>query len=219
VVAALALLAGAAQATPQFDVGLGLSAAELAPNGTWYQEGHPYTTKLNTPGAMLGFSDKFNDDWKWNAHYVHLGTKRGDALACDRDEHYSGTGDCGPVGNVARYLSAGSGNGLAFTAERTVGISGYAASRVRIGLEAGPYVYRPKNFVRVDGWNATPDSEPQTIYKINTRRYQVGYVVGVNVYLTDAWRVSARRYANRCLPSADACLWDATTAITLVYSF
>lgn len=198
----------------QLELGLGITQATPVGNGGWYQLGLPHHLDLRSSTWSVGLVHDLAPQWRGRVQYVNLGMYRSDAMAADRDEDYSPAAHaCLPGCNVARYIGNGSANGIVIAAERLFDFGAW-----RLGIEAGPYLYRPIWRVTVEGWKAAKDQPGQTIQHNNPEHLKIGAVVGFSVG-QGAWSLSLRHYWNKCTPSTYACLWREVDTLSVLYRF
>jgi len=212
---AILLFTSIAAHAVDLEVGIGFNNAHIAPNGTWYQEGFPYSVNLKSKIWSIGVSDDINRNWKWRVEYVNLGIFRSDAIATPVDANYNPNNNppCnGPCVAESRFVGNGSANGISTLVEyHTTGDIQYGISG---GINWSYKIWRES----VYGWTWSRDVPGKTIDVSIPERLTPNLTFGVSIK-KENHELRLDQYFNRCLPSAYACIWDKMTTVRYVYHF
>lgn len=163
----LALLATTAQASDFYlNLGVGVSQFQrTTQNGTWFQEGQPYSMQLTDLAGKLGLGYKLNPDWAVEVNGLSFGRVTSAGLAVP-DEHYE------PMAHKPKYGAPAPNH---FDArQRSFGGEVVVLRSFTLGE------FRP--FLKAGGW-ATYNDMPYTILSqpdmhVSQDRY-TGYTVGI----------------------------------------
>lgn len=166
-----------------FEVGSGINVYQKQGNGTWYQEGQPYSTSTRSPVLIAGLAGSVysTQSWgiDWHVRYVNLGKTSADCMCTPMDENYSipqkkklNLYDV----QDARFVGNGNVQGVALTLEPYWMHKGW-----RFGVEAGPWFYRATWDETISNWAPGPGVPTRTISASTNRAIRVGAVVGASV--------------------------------------
>ncbi|SDH08920.1 hypothetical protein SAMN05216466_10759 [Paraburkholderia phenazinium] len=184
VVASLALAASTASAESwfQFEAGIGASVYSKGPDGLWLQDAFPHKLRLEAPAFETGLTGPVwqSANWgvDWHADWAWLGSVHTDALAVPLDSNYNSktkscNGTCLPL---ADYSGSGHAQ-VAFIALEPH----YDIGKWRLGVEAGPSLYRTTWVENVNNIQYSAGAPPISMRLASTDGWRVGAVVGASV--------------------------------------
>ena len=167
----------------QFEAGIGANTYQTMGDGTWYQEGAPYSKlRLTFPAVEVGarFNVVQRESWGVALHmdYVFLGRVASDCWCTPVDALYNTqTKQIAPSAiPLARYTGSGNAQGIALTVEPYLKRGAW-----RFGVEGGLFPYRPQWDETVSNWATTPGATPITIHAHTSNALRLGAVVGISV--------------------------------------
>jgi len=183
IVALLIWSAVASAAGPQLEIGVGVTHATHADNGTWWQEEFAHDLTMNSPSLSIGGKWPIDsqrlafDRWYLRAGYEYLGTFKSSALASASDEDYWGcryhTETCWPL---SHWHGQGAVQGLYATLVPEIDMGTYA-----IFFEAGASLYRSSWRVDIPDWRPTRAGPVQSLTATHATRWETTYLVGLGV--------------------------------------
>jgi hypothetical protein len=210
-------LAGAGAQAMEFEAAVGATYMKPLPNGTWYQEGFPYSMQRSRPAWFIGVSHQIAEHWRIHVDYVDLGVYHVDAIATPVDSNYNAAtrscnGDC-----VARsrFISSGSANGIRVPIEYFKKLS----DDREWNISAGPYFTREPWRVTVLDWKQVATDPGITIHVENAARLRVAAFIGAGYKFDKHWEARVDLYAVRGYKDNVPAVWQTITAGTLVYHF
>lgn len=182
----------------QWEVGAGKSFASAQGDGVWYQQAFPHALDLREAAFKVGITGEVNRHLRWHLDAVHLGRFSSDGMATPHDDNYSPSsangcnGACLPL---VRFTGSGTVGGLAATLEA------HTRGPWKLGVEAGPFLYRSSWKMRVPGWYPSQQSKSGHFEAVASPRnldfgaaeWKVGGVVGLT-FGRGPWTLSMRRY-------------------------
>lgn len=147
---ALGVLIVGAAAQTRVEAGIGMSMAKKPPDGMWYQDGLAHQLQLKDRSYSFGLSgDTPIKGLRWSGKYFNLGqfASHAEANADDNDDASRrgkanvNPADC-PIKFAAdcHYNWNGSGGVRGLLA--SLGLELFSVGPVKIGLEAGPFIYK-----------------------------------------------------------------------------
>jgi hypothetical protein len=170
----------------QFEAGAGATIYQTE-NGRWYQNGQPQNeVTKHAPAFSFGVAgsvlERGNWGLGWHGDYVNLGRASASCMCLARDEDYA----AGREGPRARFSGSGRAQGVSLTLEPY-----YWTHGVRVGVEAGAFVYHSSWSESVTGW--TVNDLPRQDIALSSSRWNVAPVAGVSVG-SGPWSLSYRHY-------------------------
>ena len=209
IIPVLALIMGAALLPAhavRFEIGAGYSVGKPIANGSWRQQGNPYTMHTN---GLTWYAGVSGHPWRyltWHADYVNLG--RYSENSWDTTDQAYGAGCRGPnCGWWGQFVGSGSDQGIRVTAGPRFGGRHWGVS-----LQAGPYFY-------LSTWSVTiyPSTGGQ-FAATHMNRVQVGDVVDVTARYRE-FTLTLSRYLMRAPWDRYPPLIYGATTITAGMSF
>lgn len=158
----------------ELEAGLGFSKTEKQPNGTWYQEGFPYTLDLKKKSFYIGARHQIRPDLSAHINYVHFGVLHADAIATTDDNYDPATHGCvgGKCVAQSHFVGSGLSDGIKFAAEWDPYENGF-------GLIGGLFLFHPRWCTTVYDWTLSTDMPPSTIQHCIKNRWTIRPVIGV----------------------------------------
>lgn len=199
-VAGMALVLSSAAHSESFfeiEAGIGLTNFNTV-NGRWYQENMPADqVTRDAPEFSLGLTGPIMSRGKWgvdwHADYVNLGRASASCYCTPIDGNYDFANK--RLSNKydvddAYFTGSGRAQGVAFTAEPYYWFHG-----VRLGAEAGAYVYRGSWDEWVGGWSQNMTMQKEN-FSLSESSWGVAPVAGVSIG-DGVWTLSYRHYFMR----------------------
>lgn len=212
-----------AQSWFQFEAGIGESFFSTRGNGVWYQEGFPYSLKLNFPAIEAGITGDLyqRDYWGISYHldYVWLGRVSSDAWATS-DENYDQTRHtciraCTGSNRLARFVGTGTAQGVYLTIEPHLDYKGW-----RLGVEAGPFLNISRWTETVYDWNAhTVDGGPNVFQVHNNAAPQLSWVLGTSIAYKSFTLTYQYFMTNGRSSETFPAIWHGTHVLMVKYRF
>jgi len=205
---AAALTALAANAV-EFEAGLGISQTHKQPNGTWYQEGFPYSLDLRKKSFYLGVRHQLTPQFSIHADYVNFGVLHSDAIATPGDSNYDAVNhSCvGACVAQSRFVGSGRSDGLKVAANWMPRPDGF-------GVIAGAFLFKPSWAVTVYDWKQSADQPGQTIQHSIQSKWVLRPVVGIN-YRIDKVDIRLEHYFNKPYSSSETGITRSTTMLSV----
>lgn len=190
-IAAIALISplyGHADPLFRAESGTGVTSYETE-EGRWYQDRMPYTMSTIRMEYSAGFTGAVTSRGKWgvdwHADFVNLGRATVSCQCDTSDADYK----AGHTQHTALFSGSGRALGGAFTVEPYRWYGG-----VRIGVEAGAFVYHANWSESVTGW--TVSDAPTQNFSLSSSGWHVAPVAGVSIG-NGVWSLSYRHYFMR----------------------
>ncbi len=190
----------------RFEIGAGYSVGKPMANGTWRQNGNPYTMHTNGPTWYAGVAGHPYHWLAWHADYVNLGSYSENSW--DTTDQAYGAGCRGPnCGWWGQFVGSGHSQGIRVT----VGPD-FSAGHWHISLQGGPFFY-------ISMWSVTvyPSTGGQ-FTATHMNRVQVGDVVDASVRY-QAFALTLSRYLMRAPQDRYPPLIYGATTLTAGMSF
>ena len=153
------------------ELGVGYARGKIVANGTWRQQGNPYTMKTNNPTWFIGVTGKPYQYLAWHADFVHIGTYSENSW--DTSDQSYGSGCRGPhcSGGWYHFIGSGMSQGVRITVGPSV-----SAGHWHLSLQGGPFFYE-------SSWSVTIYNTcgQQIVTATHMPRVQVGDTVGANL--------------------------------------
>ncbi|RQH09737.1 hypothetical protein [Paraburkholderia dinghuensis] len=160
------------------ELGAGWQVSRDMGDGTWYQEGGPYTRRLSGPAFMAGLTGPVwapaNWSVRWHLDYVYYGGLEA-GCTCVPDAQYNAVAHARaiPLGQTAQlsyFHSQGHVQGIPLTLD-----AGYSWGKWRFAVDAGAWVYWQT-------WHVNAFQEWGTWGNLSHRATaQLGYVAGTRI--------------------------------------
>lgn len=200
-----------ARAEPRIEAGVGMSRTNPQPNGTWYQEGFPYTLDLTKKSFYLGLREQITPTVSAHINYVNFGVLHADAMATPVDANYDPVSQSciGPCVAQSHFVGSGRSDGVKFALQWNP--NGF-------GLIGGLFVFKPRWQTTVYNWTWAADVPTRTIEHSIKSQWVVRPVIGV-AYRKDAWEMRLEQYFNKPYSSTETGIARSTTMLTLGYTF
>jgi len=181
-------------------------------NGRWYQDNMPMNeVQSRAPEFSFGITGALvtRGSWgvDWHADYTNLGRAAAQCF-CTSDENYDLKRKRkirADWPNDAFFTGAGRAQGIVLSVEPY-----YWTHGLRLGVEAGAYVYRAQ-------WDEYADIKPAPV-TIHTRYWSVAPVVGISVGGA-VWSLSYRHYFLKRANMEYPALWNDADVIEIKRRF
>lgn len=198
------------------EASVGASKLSKGPNGTWYQEGFPYTLSLKSESLSFGVKNKINETTYWRAGYLYFGRASSEAVATASDENYSGVAPTycnGRCWDMSHWYGTSHINGIYAGVVKEVLKLPVMGEEVPLSVEGGIYAYIATWTMTIPDWKACELCGPQYLQVEHKKLpYATPYVgVGIGpvwisyyakmqaqgdkwpaVYRGEAWRIELR---------------------------
>lgn len=210
------MLIGSANAL-EFEGGIGIAKTSPQPNGTWYQEGFPYTMDLTKKAFYIGVKHKVAPNASVHIDYVNFGVLHVDAIATPVDSNYNSLNKppCnGPCVAESRFVSSGRNDGI----KLAVNWSPWSVNQEGFGVISGVILSNQGWDTTVYNWKQSADSPGITIYNHIKREWVLRPMFGV-AYKMDQWEVRLEKYFNKPYSSVNTGITKSTTMLSVGYSF
>lgn len=208
----LALCAMTAHAV-EFEAGLGVAQTQRQDNGTWYQEGFPYSLDLTKKAFYLGVREQITPTVSAHVDYVNFGILHTDAIATTDDNYDPVAHGCkGTCVAQSHFVGSGRSDGLKVAAQWMPG------GDKGFGLIGGVFLFKPSWKVTVYDWTLAYDMPPRTIQHSIQSRWTLRPVIGVS-YRIDRFDLRLEHYFNKPYDSVNTGITKSTTMLSLGYSF
>jgi hypothetical protein len=170
-------------ASAGLELGVGITHATHADNGTWYQEEFGHHLMMNSPSLSIGWKSIAKENILGfervyvRGGYEYLGRFRSDALATASDQNYGACRytitNCWPL---SHWHGSGVVQGMYATVQPEIDMSGYS-----IFFEGGASLYRASWKVDIPDWRPAEAGPVQSLTALHATRWQSTYVVGLGV--------------------------------------
>lgn len=201
----------------EFEGGIGVANTQPQPNGTWYQEGFPYSMDLTKKAFYIGVKEKIAPNASVHLDYVNFGVLHVDAIATPVDSNYNPANrpPCnGPCIAESRFVSSGRSDAI----KLAVNWSPWSENQEGFGVITGAILFNQGWGTTVYNWKQSKDSPGITIQNYISRRWTLRPVIGV-AYKKDQWEVRLEQYFNKPYSSVNTGIAKSTTMLSVGYSF
>jgi hypothetical protein len=166
----------------QLELGAGVSHAGIRSNGTWYQQGLPYTLKTESPALEINLRWQIKPNLDLVTGVVDLGRYSSDSLDNPSDAAYAAHVSL----PLAHYVGSGRLWGLQVLLEHRWG------DRWQVGVKGGLILYRESWRMDVPDWYPSDPVGVPTWYtpRETVGGYHIGPIVPIHT-VDQRWAVGA----------------------------
>jgi len=196
----------------QFEAGYGWQKTQDMGDGTWYQQGGPFSRTLNGKAYMAGVTGTLYESGPWSSHwhadYLYYGGLEA-GCTCVPDAQYDPVRHVRTTNNptLVQFHSSGHVQGIPLTLDL-----GYTYAGVRFAIEGGAWAYWPT-------WHTNALQEDHQWHDLShVTAVQFDYVVGARIESGNT-SLSYRYYRMKDLWNPNPGIATSTQMLMMVWKF